>query len=58
MNTWNKVVLHVIGLSSLLLLGCDPSVKTTILSGLQSGATSIVTALITAAFQKFSTTAA
>ena len=53
MRTWNKIAVRLIGLSSLMLLGCDTAVRSTILSGLQTGTTTIVTSLITAAFQTF-----
>jgi hypothetical protein len=33
-----------------LILGCDETVKTTILDGLQTGSTDVVTSLITALF--------
>ncbi len=36
-----------------LLVGCDEEVRDTVVSGLQSGATEIVTALMTALFQSF-----
>ncbi|MFA5864115.1 MAG: hypothetical protein WC975_05440 [Phycisphaerae bacterium] len=34
-----------------LLAGCDDNVKSTVLTGLQGGATTVATALITALFQ-------
>jgi len=38
-----------------LLIGCEETTRTTVINGVQSGATTIVSALITAIFQSIAT---
>jgi len=51
MKRLSLVSLCLLGPIAAFLVGCDESVKTTVLDGLQSGATTIAGSLISAMFQ-------
>ena len=54
-SRWNRIVratmATAVGGSAFALSGCDPEVRTTLLSGLAQTSTGLTTALITAFFQ-------
>ena len=54
-SVWKRVVrtttILAVGGSAFQLSGCDPAVRNTLLTGLQSTSTGLATALITAFFQ-------
>jgi len=54
-NRWNRIVrtamTMAVGGSAFALSGCDPDVRTTLLTGLAQTSTGLTTALITAFFQ-------
>ncbi len=51
MKRFFMLSLGVLASTSALLMGCDDSVKATVLDGVQSGTTAIVGSLISAMFQ-------
>jgi hypothetical protein len=56
MKRWMNFEIGLISLLGTFFLGCDADIKSTILTGVQSGSTTIATALITAFFQRLEDT--